>query len=134
MIIKKELEDRVNSFSPSNNKITISTYGGINFLHIDFYYDSTAVAWTQICVNAAFIELKIADFNSVYFKIDGNGEEVIKEIINFAKYIGCDKIFSRIVVNNNFNELKKFYTKFGFDIKHTPKEKSYDSAKICKLF
>lgn len=133
MIIKKELEDRVNSFVPLNSKITISTYGGINFLHIDFYYNSIAVAWTQICVNSASVELKIADFNKIYFKIDENGEEVINEIIELAKHIGCNKIFSRIVVNNNFNELKKFYTKFGFKITHTPKEKSYDSAKICKL-
>ena len=137
MLIRKELEKKAQSFVPSNTLLSTVSYGGINFLHIDFYYKGLPVAWTQINIEKnelerEVIELKIADINKQLFFINNNGGVVIDTIMEFAKYIGAKKVFSRIFVKNNFDELNEFYSNKGFTVIHTPKEKSYDSARIYK--
>lgn len=138
MLIRKELEKKAQSFIPANTSLSTVSYGGINFLHIDFYYKGLPVVWTQINIEKdelekEVIELKIADINKKIFSIKSNGSDVIDTIIEFAKYMGARKIFSRIFVKDNFNELNNFYSEKGFSVVHTPKEKSYDSARIFKI-
>lgn len=139
MLIRKELEKKVRCFIPSNPLLSTVSYGGFNFLHIDFYYDGLPVAWTQINLakddlEKEIIELKIADLNKTIFNIDINGSDIIDCILEFAKYIDAKKVFSRILVKDNYDKLNYFYTSKGFSVMHTPEEKSYDSARIHKVF
>lgn len=116
-------------------EITIDTYTGFSYLHVDLLYKNKPVLWCAICCGEEIeddqlLDLKISDINDIVFHYDNQAKKIIEKLIEVCKELGVSRIHGRIAIAKEFKEIEKFYTNLGFSIVHTPKEKSYDSAKI----
>lgn len=134
---RTELMEKINKLNTS--EITIDTYVGFSYLHVDLAYNGKQVLWCAASCSEEIkdneqLEMKISDINDIVFRYDSEAKSIIEKLIEICREIGISKIYGRVTINNTFEETEKFYKDLGFNVVHTPNDKKYDSAKIELIF
>lgn len=111
----------------TKNGITLNCYEGYSYIHIDISENDEIVAWLTINEDNC---MKICKTKQ-NFGYDKNDKYILKTIVKIAKFLSLNKIYGRVLIENEYCEA--IFNKYDFSFEEQY-DKDYRSAKVKLLF